>query len=316
MGKCEFCGEKAGFLRWKHSECQSAHDKAPDILFKELLMVGERAVPDSIEIKNEGKGQIAISTEYNDEKLLEKLKEEVRKSFEKASQIKIEETVQKDIAMQVCFRMLDNYLEDDKLDDKELGGVMRFSWICELENHENHNLLALQLDQSRVLARLAQASDPSLEMTFAAFSQLDANFPLVLMKSEKVVHTAWVDFYEERTRTSYVGGSDGVSIRVAKGAYYRTSGFKGERIQEHEMELIDSGLFALTTKHIYFHGDRKSFRTRLDRIVAIEPFEDGIGIRKEGTTARPQIFKDQNPSFPLNSWFTTNAIRILVERLQ
>ena len=76
MGKCKFCGEKAGFLRWKHSECQSAHDKAPDILFKELLMVGERAVPDSIEIKNEGKGQIAISTEYNDEKLLEKLKEE------------------------------------------------------------------------------------------------------------------------------------------------------------------------------------------------------------------------------------------------
>ena len=52
--------------------------------------------------------------------------------------------------------------------------------------------------------------------------------PFNLMKSEDLV---WVfkdvDYFVEKTRTHYKGGSQGVSVRVMKGVYYRTGGFKG-----------------------------------------------------------------------------------------
>ena len=83
--------------------------------------------------------------------------------------------------------------------------------------------------------------------------QIDGNLPFNLQKTEKVV---WVfqdvDYYEEKTRTRYVGGSQSVSIRIAKGLYYRTGAFKGERVQTSETVHADTGLMGVTNKHIYF----------------------------------------------------------------
>jgi hypothetical protein len=112
-----------------------------------------------------------------------------------------------------------------------------------------------------------------------------------------------VQFHEERTRTHYEGRSSGVSIRIAKGVYYRTGGFRGNPVQETNMEHIDTGYFAVTDKHFYFHGPSKSFRTRYDRIVGLDPYSDGVGVRKDGTTARPQVFSG------MDGWYVFNVIR-------
>ena len=88
--------------------------------------------------------------------------------------------------------------------------------------------------------------------------RIDGSLPFNLQKTEKVV---WVfqnvDYYEEKTRTRYVGGSQGVSIRIAKGLYYRTGAFKGERVQTSETIHADTGLLGVTNKHIYFAGPSK-----------------------------------------------------------
>ena len=47
----------------------------------------------------------------------------------------------------------------------------------------------------------------------------------------------------------------------------------------------------LTTKHIYFAGSRKKFRVRYDRIVSIDPYEDGFGIMRDAQTTRTQTFR-------------------------
>ena len=39
------------------------------------------------------------------------------------------------------------------------------------------------------------------------------------------------------------------------------------------------------TNHIYFAGSRQRFRVRHDRIVAFEPYSDGLGIMREARTA-------------------------------
>ena len=128
------------------------------------------------------------------------------------------------------------------------------------------------------------------------------------MKSEELV---WVfqdvDYIETVTRREMHGSSRGFSNRIARGVYYRPSSFKSRVVEWDETTCADKGVMALTTKHIYFAGAKKSFRVRYDRIVTVEPFSDGIGIMREAQTAKPQIFVTGD------GWFTHNMATNLAQ---
>jgi hypothetical protein len=88
--------------------------------------------------------------------------------------------------------------------------------------------------------------------------EVDGNLPINLHKSEQLV---WVfygtEFLEDKTHRQYVGESSGVSIRIMRGVYYRTGAFKGEAVNRTERIHVDTGLLAITNKHIYFSGEAK-----------------------------------------------------------
>ena len=63
-----------------------------------------------------------------------------------------------------------------------------------------------------------------------------------------------VDYLETVTRRDRRGTSHGVSIRVARGLYYRPSTFRSRPIEWEETVHSDTGMLGLTTKHIYFAG--------------------------------------------------------------
>ena len=46
----------------------------------------------------------------------------------------------------------------------------------------------------------------------------------------------------------------------------------------------DTGLLGLTTKQVYFASSRKKSRVRYDRIVSFDPYEDGLGIKRDTQT--------------------------------
>ena len=102
-----------------------------------------------------------------------------------------------------------------------------------------------------------------------------------MIESEQLV---WVidavDYLETVTRRERQGSSHGVSVRVAKGLYYRPSTFRSRPIEWEETVHADTGLLGLTTKHVYFAGSRKKFRVRYDRIVAFEPYSGSLGIMR------------------------------------
>ena len=129
-----------------------------------------------------------------------------------------------------------------------------------------------------------------------------------LMKSEQLV---WiidgVDYYEVKTRRERRGTSHGLSIRVARGLYYRPSTFKSRQVEWEETVHEDTGLLGVTSKHIYFHGPRKRFRIRYDRIVSFEPYEDGIGVMRDAQTAKPQTFRTGD------GWFIYNLATNLAQ---
>jgi hypothetical protein len=86
------------------------------------------------------------------------------------------------------------------------------------------------------------------------------------------------------------------------GLYYRVGAFKGEPVYSTERQLVDQGTVFITNKHIYFSAPAKSLRVPYSKIVAFQPFEDGIGITRDAQTAKPQIFKTGD------GWFSYNLV--------
>lgn len=170
---------------------------------------------------------------------------------------------------------------------------------------EHFSLSQTQLDHNGAFTKIVQGAvlRDVMNGIIPERVKIDGNLPFNLQKTEKVI---WVfqnvEYYEQKKRTQYVGGSQGVSIRIAKGLYYRTGAFKGERVETHETIHADTGLLGVTNKHIYFSGGAKSFRIRHDKIVSFEPFSDGIGLQRDAVTAKPQSFVTGD------GWFTYNLI--------
>jgi hypothetical protein len=133
--------------------------------------------------------------------------------------------------------------------------------------------------------------------------KIRGSIPFNLRKGETIV---WAfnncEYYEDQTRRKYIGRTQGISIRIMKGVYYRTGAFGGSSIARTERTHVDTGLIAITNKHLYFAGELKSFRVPYAKIVSFEPFSDGIGIVRDAVTAKPQIFVTHD------GWFTYNLV--------
>ena len=136
------------------------------------------------------------------------------------------------------------------------------------------------LVQAGVIRDIAQGVVPHRQ-------KVSGPIPFNLMKSEQLVWVIdGVDYLETVTRRERRGTSHGVSVRVVRGLYYRPSTFRSRSVEWDETVHADTGLLGLTTKHIYFAGPEKRFRVRYDRIVAFEPYSDGLGIMRDAQVSR------------------------------
>jgi len=124
-----------------------------------------------------------------------------------------------------------------------------------------------------------------------------------LLKDEVVL---WLfnksELYEVKSQTTYVGGSQGISLRIARGVYYRMSAFQGQRLETENLVRQDIGSFIVTNQNVYFSGPRMSLRVHLKKIVSVQGYSDGIGIAREAANPRPLIIKLDDP------WFASNLI--------
>ena len=157
------------------------------------------------------------------------------------------------------------------------------------------------LIKAAVLREIAEGVVPNRQ-------DIKGNVPFNLMKSETLV---WVmedvDYIETVVRRELRGSSHGLSIRVARGLYYRPSTFRSRVIEKEETVHQDTGLLGFTTKHIYFSGPKKKFRVHYDKIVDFDPYEDGFGIMKDNQTAKPQAFRTGD------GWFSYNLATNLAQ---
>ena len=166
-----------------------------------------------------------------------------------------------------------------------------------------------RLGKAEILRQVCEGNVPTPQFRAAEGSSLPT-IPFNFQKSEQPV---WIfggtDYYQLRTQRTFRGGSTGASVRVAKGIYLRQSAFRGHPVDVTETVQADSGILAITTKHIYFHGSQERFRVRYDKIVSFEPHDDGLGIMRDQARAKPESFVVDDG----DGWFLYNLVTNLAQ---
>jgi hypothetical protein len=258
MGKCRICGEDAGFLRTQHRECA------------ERQRASRSGILEAIRDTAAGKRSL--------DALLPQITELARSG-------RLPEPEVREASISAWVGAAEHFLDDGELDPKE-----------EERLHAMREALSLtqgDLDAGGMYTKVAGAAAirDLLQGKLPERFQVRGSLPFNFQKGETLI---WafpkVEYLEDKTRTEYQGGSQGLSFRIAKGVYYRMGAFKGHPVQRTERVHADTGVLAITSKHIYFGGDEKSFRVRFDRIVSFLAFTDGVGIVRDAANARPQIF--------------------------
>lgn len=270
MGKCAHCGQSAGWFSSRHAACEQAHAAA------------RHRLPE------------ALANAIADARSVDDVEPELARIAE-AGYLKpeaVEALVSEGVA-----RAVDLALDDEELTEAEEDRISEYI----------HRLAKQHpgLTSAEGVARLVRASViRNLRAGNPIHGRMSPEgLPFLFQKSETFI---WafngVDFYQTTTRTEYVGGSQGVSIRIAKGVNYRTGTFRGRPVQIDELKRIASGMLAVTTKHLYFWSSDKAFKVPFAKLISMETFEDGIRVQRDGTTTKPQIFKG------LDGWFAANLI--------
>ena len=270
MGICKLCGKDAGWLCSAHKECEKRYASGTKLI--ESLVVGA-----------------------------------IRKGVDRQ---KIEATVSE-------------FANTFDLDLKGVRQILLAAWTKAAEDALSDNLLTKEqesrvtelaeffgantqvLSQHPIFMKLVKAAviRDLCEGKIPARLQITSPISLALQKGEQII---WVfnqvQYYEKKTRTHFVGGSQSVSVRVMKGVYYRVGSFRGEPIQTTEMLHMDTGYLFVTNKHLAFVGPQKSVRLKYDKIISHTPYSDGIVVCRDTLTAKPQVFITDD------GWFTYNVI--------
>jgi len=120
---------------------------------------------------------------------------------------------------------------------------------------------------------------------YALFSHIESGAPLpvgpasgLILQKNEVAHVSLpAQLIEERVMSrNYQGGSRGVSLRVVKGVSFRVGQQKGQMVSESGLVPISDGYFVVTSKRLVFSGDRKTVTTKIDQLLDLHVFADGL----------------------------------------
>ncbi len=275
MGDCRYCGKSAGFLRKEHKECAAAHEEGLDGIRKVCV----EAALHGIDVNQLSSRIDAIGA---------------------AAYIDTSGAAMAATLARGWGQAVDAAMDDHFLSNEEKRALNRY------RGHYSLSVSQLDRDGHFTLFRMMNLLNALSEHELVPrFDRRAVRPPFNLMKSEELL---WLfggtDYFEQVTQREFRGGSLGVSFRVAKGVYIRPGAFRGRSVATSSMKHTDSGVLGITTKHIYFKGNSKSFRVRLEKIVSFDPYRDGLGIMRDTARAKPEIFR----MGATDAWFLLNII--------
>jgi hypothetical protein len=277
MGNCKYCGKPVGLLKIAHKECEVEHQRNLS-----LVSAGEGKMIDEIDL--------TISNGKNLTQLDQTLSS-------MSAQYAVPPGKHRDLLVKGWEKCVDRALEDGILDLHEEQRLMAFMQHFVLTQAElNLNGSFMKVAQAAVLRDVLEGKVPQR-------AKPDSSLGINFQKGEQFVwRFKGVKYYEDKTKRQTIGRTQGVSIRVMKGVYYRVGQFKGTPVETTARTLVDTGDLVITSKNIYFSGPSKSVRVPYEKIVSFHPYKDGFGLMKDTTTAMPQTFVTGD------GWFVFNLV--------
>lgn len=272
MGLCRYCNKPAGLFRSKHKKCEISFNEYKNKLLVLLHQELSTVISDNLKEK---------VSQYTLNGLIKKEEEKniILDSWEKAIKI---------------------MLEDNIISEKEEDNLFKIIHMFDLEKKElNKHEYYDRLERSSILRYIINGKFPSGKFI------IDNNeiMPFNLQKSEKMIYIFKnVDYYAQINNKEFIGATQGLSIPIANGVYYRVGVFKGKSVVNKTTKQLDKGVVGITNKHIYFSGKRKSFRINFNKIVSFKPYKKGIGIFKDTKNAQEQMFMN------IDGWFIYNLL--------
>ncbi len=121
---------------------------------------------------------------------------------------------------------------------------------------------------------------------------------LVLKAKEIAVASSPATLCRYKTRTQFVGGSQGLSIPLGHGFRYRVGSFRGHPIQSELLAQLDVGTLVITNQRLVFLGAKRDVSTPVAKLLQVEPFSNGIGVSREGKESR-DIYLVSKPAYVL-----------------
>lgn len=196
-------------------------------------------------------------------------------------------------------RRIEEILADGIIDDDEEESLSRFINETGFDPNSDEALADTyhKFVQALILKDFSKEGESHrLELTQSAILLGKNEYPIWAYKG--------VEAYMDKIGKQYVGGNNGVSVKICKGVYYRTGATKGHSVDYNYVESQGHGSLVITNKAIYFVG-AKSIKILINKIVTLEPYSDGLKIQKEGV---------RNNSFTFvgfDSWFMMNLLPLL-----
>ncbi len=121
---------------------------------------------------------------------------------------------------------------------------------------------------------------------------LDRFFPdFKLGKTESLLYVfPGVRYLERVTRRRIEGRSAGTSVRVMKGVSVRVGRSAGTPVEYEEVVARGAGDLAVSTRHVFFRGDRRSFRIHMNKVVSVGCGDDYVEVIRDRASGMPEYF--------------------------
>jgi len=263
MGLCRYCGRPAGLFRREHHDCAERHDQA----LAKIKPILEGALNDT-RPADELQGQvnfIACDGLISPEELKALAQSKFTKDIE---------------------RVAADHLLSQQEDE-------RFGDLCHAFDLSPDAIGSAEctLLKARVLRGLDEGEIVKIDLD---------NQEVWLHGEQPVWEFTESQYFTTHTRVQYIGGSHGVSVRVAKGVYYRASSFHGEPVRTEELVEQGVGSLVVTTESMVFDSPGKAIRLPFKKILSVHAYPDAIEVLSDGINKRPAIFKVDDPSFAAN----------------
>lgn len=222
MGDCIYCGNPAGFLRKKHPECEQKYTEGwtQMVDYSRDTALGVKPLDSLVPTITK-----VASTSFVPP---ERIREAMTRGWSQA---------------------VSKFLEDNILQEDEEHKLVEFM------NRFKFDQQSLDADGSYTKVVKAGTLRDIMDGRLPRRIKMDSSLPFNFQKDETPVWAfTTVRYFEDKVRREYVGGYQGVSVRVAKGLYYRTGGFRENPLSIPSASMLILEFWLLLTSTYILRG--------------------------------------------------------------